>query len=100
MRAYTFDQDGFLLGDSPCQVDPLESERQGKTVFLLPGSSTTQEPPGVNEGQRVRWTGSLWIVEEIPAEAIEREVNETEQFPHIPADAKELNAGTEEPIEP
>jgi hypothetical protein len=65
--AYSFDENGLFNGLVKMQVDPLESQRQGRQIHLLPANSTTQKPPfDLAAGERVRWSGSLWIKEPIP----------------------------------
>lgn len=76
MFAFQFDHEGLFVGTVERQIDPLESERQGRDVYLLPLSSTSQEPPTPGEGERVRWAGSLWISEQIPIVEPERDVTQ------------------------
>ena len=42
----TFEYDG----SEPCQLDPLESEAQGKQIWLLPAHATYKAPPAEREG--------------------------------------------------
>lgn len=51
-KEYLFSEDAFL--------DPLETEQQGKEVYLLPADSTFIEPLPAKEGYAVCWNGEAW----------------------------------------
>lgn len=51
-KEYLYAEDAFL--------DPLETEKAGKPVYLLPADSTFTEPLEANEGYAVVWNGSAW----------------------------------------
>lgn len=51
-KEYLFSEDAFL--------DPLETEQQGRDVYLLPADSTFTAPLDVKEGYAVCWNGSAW----------------------------------------
>lgn len=59
MQAYIYDNDRFYVGEMTCQIDPLESQAQGKDVYLTPANSTTIQPT-IIEGAKPRWTGTAW----------------------------------------
>lgn len=59
MQAYIYDNDRFYAGSAPCQLDPLESEKQGKDVWLIPANSTNIQPEIV-DGAKPRWNGTAW----------------------------------------
>ena len=59
MQAYFYDRDLFYTHSAPCQRDPLESEKQGKDVWLIPANSTNIQPEIV-EGAKPRWNGEAW----------------------------------------
>lgn len=59
MQAYIYDNDRFYVGEMTCQRDPLESEKQGKDVYLTPANSTSVKPT-ITEGAKPRWTGTAW----------------------------------------
>jgi hypothetical protein len=44
---------------APCQKDPLESEKQGKDVYLTPANSTNIQPE-IIDGAKPRWNGTAW----------------------------------------
>lgn len=54
MKAYHFDQNGYLQGSSDAHPNPLEGG------FLLPASSTFVVPPEAPVGQIAKWDGSAW----------------------------------------
>lgn len=59
MIAYIYDEDRFYVGEIECQIDPLESEKQGKNIYLTPAKSTFIKPE-IIEGSKPRWTGEEW----------------------------------------
>lgn len=60
MQAYIYDNDRFYVGEMTCQIDPLESQKQGKDIYLTPANSTSIQPK-IIEGAKPRWTGEEWI---------------------------------------
>ena len=44
--------------------DPLESELQGKDIWLLPADCTLIEPPEAKEGFDIVWRGDAWEYKE------------------------------------
>lgn len=60
MIAYLYDNDRFYAGEMTCQIDPLESQKQGKDIYLTPASSTFDKPE-ITEGSKPWWTGKEWI---------------------------------------
>lgn len=59
MLKYRFDENGFFIRAEECYIDPLESEKQGKDVYLLP-TSCTLTPPKLEAGFLPKWTGKAW----------------------------------------
>jgi hypothetical protein len=59
MIAYIYDNDRFYVGEMACQIDPLESEKQGKNIYLTPANSTSTQPT-IIEGAKPRWNGEAW----------------------------------------
>ena len=81
---YTYDEKTkkFLSKES-AQIDPLESELAGKTIFCgKPQNSTYEEPLSEKAGFNVVWNGESWEYQEISEEkeAEERELTELEQY--------------------
>ena len=61
MQTYKFDDDTkeYLCAEEAF-LDPLETEQQGKEIYLLPADSTFTEPLKAKEGYAVCWTGKAW----------------------------------------
>ena len=59
MFAYHYSELRFYDGKVSCQIDPLESKTQGKTVYLTP-KDCTLEKPEEQEGYIPRWNGEAW----------------------------------------
>ena len=66
MYAYKYDENKYYAGQQECQIDPLESKKQGHPVYLLPADCTWEEPLEEKEGYKVKWNGEEWEYEEIP----------------------------------
>ena len=57
MYAYKYNEDKYYAGQQECQIDPLESEKQGHPVYLLPADCTWAEPLNEKEGYKIKWNG-------------------------------------------
>lgn len=68
MKAYKYDSDFYYAGQQDCQIDPLESKKQGHPVYLLPANCTWKEPLNEKEGYKIKWNGNEWEYELIPIE--------------------------------
>lgn len=66
MYAYKYDENKYFAGQQECQIDPLESKKQGHPVYLLPADCTWLKPLTEKEGYKVKWNGEAWEYEEIP----------------------------------
>lgn len=66
MYAYKYDENKYYAGQQECQIDPLESKKQGHPVYLLPADCTWAEPLNEKEGYKIKWNGNKWEYEEIP----------------------------------
>ena len=53
-KEYTGTQNGF--------IDPLESKKQGKNVYLVPANATDKKPLDVKKNQAVIFNGSEWEI--------------------------------------
>lgn len=64
MQYFHFDRStGEFLGLHNAQIDPLETQRQGKIVFCRPGLTDTMVPPPETATNEVAvWNGSAWDV--------------------------------------
>ena len=59
MKAYHYDELRFFDNEVECQLDPLETKKQGEKVFLIPANATTKKPI-FEEGSTPRWDGASW----------------------------------------
>lgn len=66
MNAYKYDANGKYIGRVECQLDPLETKKAGKEIYLIPANSTTIEPPPEKSGYDIMWKGTAWAYEKIP----------------------------------
>lgn len=61
MLTYKFNaQTKEFLYSEEAFLDPLETEQQGKDVYLLPADSTFTEPLEAKDGYAVVWSGKAW----------------------------------------
>lgn len=67
-RVYIYDNAGYFVSEDFPQIDPLESQKAGREVLIMPANSTEIEPPEDKEGFRIKWGGSEWEYEEIQTE--------------------------------
>ena len=69
MTAYSYDPEGRYIGPYSCQLDPLETARTGRPVYLLPAEATWTEPPEYDpETEIAVWDGGAWTVKALPEE--------------------------------
>lgn len=61
---YWTDEKGYFKGVVKCQLDPLESKKQNKEVYLLPKNSLEEEPPSFKKGEIAFWNGTSWEIRE------------------------------------
>lgn len=59
MLVYKYDEKGIFVGSEETELDPLESELQGKDIYLLPPNATFTEPES-KEGFTPVWDGEKW----------------------------------------
>ena len=61
MQIYVFDAESReFLRSEEAFLDPLETEQQGKEVYLLPADSTFAAPLAPKPGYAVCWNGTAW----------------------------------------
>jgi len=66
MKAYCYDENQFYLGEVDCYLDPLETEIQGREIYLLPANATfTTVPEYDPETQYLLWDGAAWGIKDI-----------------------------------
>lgn len=98
MVFYTYDEKTKeFTGTQNAFIDPLETEKQGKEVYLVPPNATDKKPLDVKENQAAVFNGSEW-------EIIADYRNKTYYLGTEPHEMKELgelpNGATFEPVEP
>lgn len=83
MIAYSFaPKTHKFTGTKECQRDPLESQAQGRDVWLLPANCTFVEPLPAKDGFDRVWNGTAWEYQEI--------VPEPEPEPYVPTEKEKL----------
>ena len=61
MQVYKYDEETKeYIGTEPALLDPLETEQQGKNVYLLPANATFIPPTEPPDGYVNVWNGSAW----------------------------------------
>lgn len=61
MNVYKYDEETKeYIGTKPALLDPLETEQQGKDVYLLPANATFIPPTELPDGYVNVWNGSAW----------------------------------------
>ena len=60
MIAYSYDNSGLYIGSTECQLDPIESEKSGQPVYLLPASATFEPPMERTEKKVPIYSGGVW----------------------------------------
>lgn len=66
MVVYIYDSDKKYIGTRQAQLNPIQTKKQGKEIYLMPANSTTIEPPEFKDGYEIIWNGSNWEYQEIP----------------------------------
>ena len=62
---YQLDAAGLLVGATTAFENP-----RSEGSFLIPAGCVEVPPPAFAAGERARWTGESWVVEEIPSEPV------------------------------
>ena len=63
MIFYTYDEKTKeFTGTQNAFIDPLETKKQGKNVYLVPANATDKKPLDVKENQAVIFNGSEWKI--------------------------------------
>ena len=63
MIFYTYDEKTKeYTGTQNAFIDPLETKKQGKTVYLVPANATDKRPLETKENQAVIFNGSEWEI--------------------------------------
>ena len=88
MKYYSYDEKGFLIGEFTSDIDPLETDRQGKPVYLLPRNATWSTPPKSIDGKIPQWNDQWTLVDSSPESSKSPEVQEVvrETLEIVPGD--------------
>lgn len=66
MKAYQYDSETKkYIGEIDRQIDPLESQVQGKEIWLMPANSTDIAPLEPKDGYDIVFNGAGWEYKEI-----------------------------------
>ena len=60
MIVYLYDEHNEFAGESVTMLDPEETKKQGREVWLMPPNATTVKPPVEKEDFARVWNGSAW----------------------------------------
>lgn len=66
MKLYYLTENGYYSATSEAFLDPLETELQGKDVWLMPPNATVVQPPTEKDGYKSKFNGEKWVREKIP----------------------------------
>ena len=61
MDVYQTDLNGVFVGTTTADQDPLDS-----TNWLIPAGCVETAPPTITASQLAKWSGTEWVVEDIP----------------------------------
>lgn len=60
MNVYKYNDNGEYIGTEEALLDPLETEQQGKNIYLLPANATFTAPTEQQVGYVNVWNGTAW----------------------------------------
>lgn len=61
MKCNLYDNDFFYVGEGVCQLDPMESRKQGKEVYLMPANSTLEPIPELAIDEIAKFENNAWV---------------------------------------
>lgn len=105
--SYTADTKEYI-GKGLAQLDPLESKKQGREIWLLPKNATFTAPPEEKDGFARVWNGTAWeYIEDrrgteywLPGDTCQSEPHEMKELGPLPEGALlERPAKTPEELE-
>jgi len=71
MKAYKYNKNNNeFINEIDCQIDPLESEKEKKDMYLLPANSTFIKPPEFKNNEICIFKNNKWDVMEDPRKNI------------------------------
>ena len=63
MKVYLYDDETKeFLREEEAFVDPLETKKQGKKVYLLPANATFKQPKETKRGKAIVFNGEEWVL--------------------------------------
>jgi len=61
MKIYHYKEDTKeFLREAEARLDPLETQQQGKNVFIIPAKATDKKPPIIGVNKQAVFNGSIW----------------------------------------
>lgn len=101
--SYSYDENGLFTNAEVCSPDPLESEKTGKAVWLIPANATLAPLPAAEADKVAVWNGTAWELKEdnrgvkywLPGDDWQTEPREMEDLGPLPN-----GATTERPEKP
>jgi len=62
MIIYNFDDNKIFVGCSEAMIDPLETEKKGSPVYLIPANSTIIKTQEYGDNEIPAWNGDAWDI--------------------------------------
>lgn len=63
MKVYCYEPDTKeYIGAEDALLDPLETEKQGKNIFLIPANAVLEEPPAAEDGKAIIYSDGWQVV--------------------------------------
>lgn len=63
MKIYRYDDEGVFLREDEGYLDPEETKKQGKEIYMLPANSTFTAPPKTNNDEIAIFKNGIWRIE-------------------------------------
>ena len=95
MKCYNYKNDTKeYISDSNCPLDPLESKKQGKSIWSLPANSTFVVPPSSKEGYAIIFNNNAWeYIEDNRGKIYWLSTDSWDSEPHVMKDLGALPEG-------
>lgn len=85
MKAYLYNQEKIFIEEVECPIDPLESELQGREIYIQPAESTLIAPPPPQEDYDIVYN------EEYDSWDYKEKKKEEEPQPYVMTELDKLN---------
>ena len=66
MLVYMYNNDKKFIGSRMAQIDPVQTKKQGKEIYLMPANATIVPPLASKDGFYIVWNGLSWEYQEKP----------------------------------